>query len=378
MTVEEALASEAESRLPLSPFYDTPQPFPSGAPGDLIRFEEAADYMFVPDGTNTGTRIYRFLSFAHLRRKGCAGLRRDHPPLRQAAGRRLAGDRSWAHGTTGVARTAAPSLDSHLVYGWEGVLLWPVLGYAVVATDYAGLGTNVAHQYLVGASQANDVINGLAAARAAVPDLGPKWVAVGHSQGARAVIEVGMMENAIRDPGYLGAISLAPGGGDPGQFLEALQQTPYRGYIAFVAFGAKASFADFKYDEVLTPEAMAHMPTAEKAGWIGTMATFAWEVPPGKMLRNDWRKGEDFNRYTAMSLTIDKPVYQPILLLAGGADTTTPPQSVEAALDEPAQGGRRRRHLPDLSGLDHDPLVFGSFRDQFRWVEDRFAGSPVK
>ena len=30
VTVEEALASEAESH-PLSPFYDTPQPFPSGA-----------------------------------------------------------------------------------------------------------------------------------------------------------------------------------------------------------------------------------------------------------------------------------------------------------------------------------------------------------
>ena len=264
---------------------------------------------------------------------------------------------AWAHGTTGVARTAAPSLDSHLVYGWEGVLLWPVLGYAVVATDYAGLGTNVAHQYLVGASQANDVINGLAAARAAVPDLGPKWVAVGHSQSARA-----------RDRGR------HDGERDPRSRLSRRHFTrSRRGRSRAIPRGAsanpiprlhrlcrlraKTSFPDFKYDEVLTPEAMARMPTAEKAGWIGTMATFAWEVPPGKMLRNDWRKGEDFNRYTAMSLTIDKPVYQPILLLAGGADTTTPPQSVEAALDELKAVGAdvAYRIYP---GLDHDPLVF--------------------
>ena len=279
---------------------------------------------------------------------------------------------AWAHGTTGVGRTAAPSLDSHLVYGWEGLLIWPTLGYAVVATDYAGLGTNVPHQYLVAASQANDVINGLTAARAAIPELGRKWVAVGHSQGARAVIEVALMENDIRDPGYLGAISLAPGGGDPGLFLDALQQSPYCGYLAFVAFGAKATFPQFTYDEVLTPEAVAHMPTAEKAGWMGTMATFAWEVPPGRMLREDWRKSEDFNRYTAMSLIIDKPVYQPILLLSGGADTTAPPQTVEAALDQLKAVGADvvYRSYP---GLDHDPLVFGSFRDQLRWVEDRFA-----
>jgi hypothetical protein len=28
-------------------------------------------------------------------------------------------------------------------------------------------------------------------------------------------------------------------------------------------------------------------------------------------------------------------------------------------------------------GLDHDSLVFGSFRDQVRWVRDRFEGKPL-
>ena len=57
--------------------------------------------------------------------------------------------------------------------------------------------------------------------------------------------------------------------------------------------------------------AMAHMPTAEKAGWMGP-----WRPSPGRCRRErccatDWRKSEDFNRYAAMSLVIDKPVYQP-------------------------------------------------------------------
>ena len=35
-----------------------------------------------------------------------------------------------------------------LYYGWEGLFEYPMLGYAVVATDYAGLGTEGAHQYM--------------------------------------------------------------------------------------------------------------------------------------------------------------------------------------------------------------------------------------
>ena len=211
------MAFDAATRLPLTPFYDTPVPLPPGEPGELIRVEEATDYVFVPGepGEDTGMKVYRFLYHSRafdgqdVPASGVIILPYGDPP--EGGWPVIA----WAHGTTGVGRLAAPSLDNHLVYGWEGLLMWPTLGYAVVATDYAGLGTNVPHQYLVAASQANDVINGLTAARVAVPELGPKWVAVGHSQGARAVIEVAMMQDEIRDPGYLGAVSLAPGGGDP-------------------------------------------------------------------------------------------------------------------------------------------------------------------
>src|SRR5215470_17990568 len=46
VTVEQALATEASTRLPLTPFYDTPTPLPHGEPGALIRAEEATDYVF--------------------------------------------------------------------------------------------------------------------------------------------------------------------------------------------------------------------------------------------------------------------------------------------------------------------------------------------
>ena len=44
-----------------------------------------------------------------------------------------------------------------------------------------------AHQYDNKIPQANDVVYSVSAAHAAVPDLGGKWVAIGHSQGGSAV-----------------------------------------------------------------------------------------------------------------------------------------------------------------------------------------------
>jgi hypothetical protein len=29
-------------------------------------------------------------------------------------------------------------------------------------------------------------------------------------------------------------------------------------------------------------------------------------------------------------------------------------------------------------GLDHDPLVYGSFRDQINWIHARFVGQPAQ
>lgn len=74
---------------------------------------------------------------------------------------------AWAHGTSGVARICAPSMMKDVYYGTEGLFPMVQVGFAVVAVDYAGLGTEVPHEYTTLAAQANDVINGVAAARPA-------------------------------------------------------------------------------------------------------------------------------------------------------------------------------------------------------------------
>lgn len=66
-------------------------------------------------------------------------------------------------------------------------------GYVVVAPDYAGLGVckattgqPIAHEYLSGPSQANDIVYAVQAAQAGFKELSKDFVVIGHSQGGGA------------------------------------------------------------------------------------------------------------------------------------------------------------------------------------------------
>nr|WP_241728727.1 lipase family protein [Nocardioides zeae] len=61
-------------------------------------------------------------------------------------------------------------------------------GVAVLRPDYEGIGSPGPHPYLIGASLARSVLDMAAARRALDPRIGDAWVAVGHSEGAVAVL----------------------------------------------------------------------------------------------------------------------------------------------------------------------------------------------
>lgn len=104
---------------------------------------------------------------------------------------------SWAHGTQGLDDSCAPSVMGPILRDVDLRYLanWLNEGYAVVATDYAGLGTPGLPAYIHGRSEAHNIVDMVKAARAfaemnlrADQQLARKWVAVGQSQGAGAAI----------------------------------------------------------------------------------------------------------------------------------------------------------------------------------------------
>ena len=102
---------------------------------------------------------------------------------------------TWGHGTTGIADACAPSRDSasnpaHTLINYAYPLLqrWLKAGYAVVRTDYEGLGTPGEHPYLIGRSEGYSMLDMVRAARKLDKRLGRQVIIAGHSQGGQAAL----------------------------------------------------------------------------------------------------------------------------------------------------------------------------------------------
>jgi len=96
---------------------------------------------------------------------------------------------AWAHGTMGLGDQCAPTRTPNPVKDIAGINSMLAKGWVVTATDYAGFGTPGTQGYLVGGSEANDVLNSVRAARD-LPSAkaSNKFTVWGHSQGGSSAL----------------------------------------------------------------------------------------------------------------------------------------------------------------------------------------------
>lgn len=95
---------------------------------------------------------------------------------------------SWAHGTVGLADQCAPSRTGPSERDRGYLATWMAQGYAIVATDYAGLGTEGGMPYLDGEVEAHNVVDIVRAGQNLGLGLSKTWVTIGQSQGGGAAI----------------------------------------------------------------------------------------------------------------------------------------------------------------------------------------------
>jgi alpha-beta hydrolase superfamily lysophospholipase len=369
-TVEQAIQLEAHDALPRSTLYDAP-PLTGNKPGDLLRQVVATDYV-LPRGATAIRILYHSLD-AEGRDVASSAFVAVPPGTPPAGGWPVI---AWAHGTSGVARQCAPSLMKDLYYGDEGLYEMVRAGFAVVGTDYHGLGTAGPHQYVNKIAQAHDVIYSIPAARRAAPALGSRWVADGHSQGGLATWGVAEMESGHPDPGFLGAISVAGASGLE-ELLTHLGNTPgVSFYLAFMAYGVQARYPEFRPTDMLTERAMTLYPQATSGGcWYYGYALYR-DTPPSSMLKQGWTANPWVRKFFAENETGDRPIKVPLFVIAGEADQSVPINAVRATVERACKlgGPINFRTYP---GLDHDPTMEKSTPDQLAWLKDRFAGKPV-
>ncbi|HEX6822124.1 MAG TPA: hypothetical protein VF123_08715 [Candidatus Sulfotelmatobacter sp.] len=345
--------------LRITRFYDPPQPLPAGNPGDLLRSEPFDDYD-LPLSVNVVRILYHSRS-ASGRDVAASGVVLF--PAEKQAPRGGWPVIAWAHGTTGVARSCAPSLRRNLGHG-PFLSMYVNLGYAVVATDYTGLGTSFRNAFLDAPSNATDVIALISAARQALPQIGSRWIVMGVAEGGLAAIAVAQKENQIRDSGYLGAIVVSDIASakdilaDPAQRSSSIK-------LASLAYGTKTVYPDFQPSDVLTEKGMALYHTIEQ-----TCSDMGSDSEPSvrESVKPSWDQNKLLLRYLDRSTPEVSHTYGPVLMISSDHAP-----SISDAITRMCRLGDQVQwlHYPEV---DRGRVIGDSVRDQIAWIEARFSG----
>jgi Secretory lipase len=356
--------------LQITKFYDAPTPLPPGKPGTLIRFEQADEYDLSAEFSATRILYHsRSGSGEHVAASGVVLIPDGKPP---AGGWPVI---AWAHGFIGAARICAPSLMRNLGSG-PFLSMYLSQGYAVVATDYAGLGTNFRNAVMDIPSNAADLINSVAAARAAAPQLGPKWVALGRSEGGWAVVAAAEMESEMRDPNFLGSVAIG-GIADLKEIFEGVvkeersSKESSEAKLVLLAYAIKSVYSQFQASEILTEKGMALYGQVDKD--CAGPTTEAASAP--QVLKQDWERNQFVQQFFERNRIGTKPAPAPLLLLSSEGDQMVP-KALNAATV--ARLCKQRVRVQSFEYRGPELGVLGdSVRDQIAWIQDRFAGKPA-
>lgn len=374
-SVTEAIQIEKADALPRTALYNAPDSIANSKAGDLLKSESFAGYT-LPEGATAVRILYHSLDATQhdVVTSGVVLIPAGQAP---AGGWPVI---AWAHGTSGVARMCAPSLQKDVYYGEEGLMPMVRAGFAVVATDYHGLGTDGAHQYVNKIAQSNDVIYSVPAARKAVPSLGAKWVVDGHSQGGMAAWGVAEAETKLQDPTYLGAVSVA-GAINLQVALSGFasgKASAASFYLPFMAFAVASSSPDsgFVPSALLTGPALQKYEDVTKNGcWYHAYASFL-DVGSAPLLATNWQDAPALQHLVKVDQLAELPVDKPLFVIGGEADMSVLFPMLKDTVQQACRNGVKMT-FRSYPGLDHDPTMELSTPDQLTWIRERFAGKPA-
>lgn len=116
-----------------------------------------------------------------------------------------------AHATTGVSTDCAPSMYPNLLGSVVLATTFLERGFAVVLTDYQGLGTPGEHAYLEPTTAAYNVIDSARAVRSVIDNTSADWLGYGVSQGAQAVFRANEVNESYgAGLRLMGTMSISP------------------------------------------------------------------------------------------------------------------------------------------------------------------------
>jgi pimeloyl-ACP methyl ester carboxylesterase len=288
---------------------------------------------------------------------------------------------TWAHGSVGLADQCAPTRvpRSSDTYSTDLRSQFSALvraGYAVVATDYEGLGTPGIHPYLVGSSEGRSVLDIVRAARKLEPGIGKSVAILGHSQGGHAALWAASLaprytpELKVRE-----TIAYAPAShvSEQSDLLKVLKDpSPLSGLIASIFRGVDVAFPSLHVSSYLSDKAAALYPEVDVKclDQLYGPETFGG-IAPSEILR----EGVDVKPLLAAADKSDPEnlkIKTRLYVLQGTSDGTVIPLFTDQLVNELKAKGTPITYKK-YPGVGHGPLVQAARKDTRAYLKKRLG-----
>jgi pimeloyl-ACP methyl ester carboxylesterase len=276
---------------------------------------------------------------------------------------------TYAHGTTGIADICAPSRapsDPLTSYTYPVLKRWLKAHYAVVRTDYQGLGTPGTHGYLIGTDEGRSVLDIVRAARKVDHSIGKRVIIAGHSQGGHAALWAAALAPRWTPELHVrGTVAMAPASHIEDQ-AKLISSTTSPGSItglaALILRGADAADPGLHLASLLTPQAAALYPQTLTTclEQLDGPSSFGGLSPSQLPV-----SGADLNPLFA-ELGKNDPehlrIKTPVFIAQGTADTTVFP-SFTNELDQELTGLGAKVDYKTYNGVTHGGIPAASASD---------------
>jgi pimeloyl-ACP methyl ester carboxylesterase len=359
-------------------FYDPPKALPGGH-GALIWARKANG--LVPLANAASTRLVLYTSRTPQGKNaavsGSVSVPKGKPPK---GGWPVI---TYAHGTTGTADACAPSrnregdpAEGYISYVYPQLNDWLQAGYAVVQTDYQGLGTPGPHPYLIGAAEGHSVLDIVRAARGLDPDIGKRFLIAGHSQGGHAALfAAGEAKGYVPDLTLRGTVAYAPASHlkEQGQVLSSLTTpsglTALATLIVQGATTQSTPSAPIKPGRLLSDQVLGFYPLVKQLclSQLSKPNRLAG-IAPADMLRSGADTTDLFNLLGEQNPAVTTGA--PVMIAQGDADTTVFKAFTDVLVNELGGNGDDVNY-DVFPGVDHGSIVAAAETDALDFFEAR-------
>lgn len=371
VAVEEVrLIGDALERPGVDGFYAQPDDASTGAPGSIVKRDPLL-------GAPLASRAWRIMyrtTDVHGDPAVATGVLVVPLAPAPARGRTIV---SWAHPTTGAARDCAPSYGFDPFLGIEGLRFLLDRGYAVVATDYVGMGTAGPDSYLVGVTGGNAVLDAARAARGvAEARASERLVLWGHSQGGQAVLFAAQRAADYAPELALQAVAAAAPAADLTGLMSAHLDDISGVTIGAYAFSAYADvYPEASLDGILTSAAQRIVPRMNELcllSHIGELHEIGLPLV-GDFTTSDPTTTEPWATLLAENSAGGTAFAAPLFLAQGLRDELiVPDDTAEFAGHEASLGMDVTYH--EIPFADHGSVAYLSLPAMLRWLDRTVEG----